>query len=223
MARIDLYLDSKRRLLRDSAGRTLDLGTHRWVGNDDTVSGTRIGQLDAAAWLQRTSGRARREPVAVVGGRHASADDLARAHAVGAGLAIMGCVLLCGGRGGVARAACEGAAEHGGTSIGLLPGDAVDEANAALTIPLATGLGAARSGVIARAALCMVAIGGGYNTLAAIASGLEAGKPVFALPRTPPVDGVKAVPSAEAALDAVARVILALDVPPASVPVEPHR
>jgi uncharacterized protein (TIGR00725 family) len=128
----------------------------------------------------------------------------------------MGCVVLCGGRGGVARAACEGAAEHGGISVGLLPGESVDEANAALTIPLATGLGAARTGVIARAALCMVAIGGGYNTLAAIASGLDAGRPVFALPRTPPIDGVKPVASAEDAIDAVARVILSLYVVPAS-------
>jgi uncharacterized protein (TIGR00725 family) len=122
----------------------------------------------------------------------------------------MGCVVLCGGRGGVMRATCEGVASAGGVSVGLLPGDTIADANDAVTIPIATGIGFARNALIARAALCIVAIGGSYGTLSEMAYGMQFGKPVFALRGTPAIEGVEIVASVDAAIDAVARVALGL-------------
>jgi uncharacterized protein (TIGR00725 family) len=109
------------------------------------------------------------------------------------------------------RAVCEGVATEGGLSIGLLPGDTTADANDAVTVPIATGLGIARNAVIARGALCIVAVGGSYGTLSEMALAMHAGKVVFALRGAPAVDGVDVLPSVEAVLDAIARVALNLD------------
>jgi uncharacterized protein (TIGR00725 family) len=105
---------------------------------------------------------------------------------------------------------CRGVAEAGGLSIGLLPDDEPEAANPFVTVPLATGIGVARNALIARAACCLVAIGGGYGTLSEIAFALQFKRPVFLLDGAPSVDGAQACSDAETALDAVARVILAL-------------
>jgi len=211
MKTAEFTLDARQRTLRDANGRVFDLAAHQWRVDEGTVSGRRISSVDALRWLQRDSGRPRREPVAVVGGRRAGAADLERAHALGAALAKVGIVVLCGGRGGVMRAVCEGVASEGGLSIGLLPGDTVADANDSVSVPIATGLGIARNAVIARASLCVIAVGGSYGTLSEMALAMHAGKVVFALRGAPAVDGVDVVPSVEAALDAVARVALGLD------------
>ena len=67
------------------------------------------------------SGNRCRVPVAVIGPRDASTAERQAALDVGAGLAALGIALLCGGKGGVMEAACEGAASRDGISIGLLP------------------------------------------------------------------------------------------------------
>ena len=206
----ELMLDARQRTLRDASGRVYDLATREWRADDATMSGKRVSAPEALRWLQRDSGHPRREPVSVVGGKHASLDELEKAHALGAALARMGCVVLCGGRGGVMRAVCEGAASEGGVSVGLLPGDTIADANDAVTIPIATGIGFARNALIARAALCIVAIGGSYGTLSEMAHGMQLGKTVFALRGTPAIEGVEIVASVDAAIDAVARVALGL-------------
>lgn len=206
----DLMLDARQKRLRDANGRAYDLATHQWQVDEGTVSGRRLTVVEALRWVQHDSGHPRREPVAVVGGRRAGVDDLAKAHALGAGLAKIGLVVLCGGRGGVMRAVCEGVASEGGVSVGLLPGDTIADANDAVTIPIATGIGLARNVLIARAALCIVAIGGSYGTLSEMAFGMSFGKAVFALRGTPAIDGVEIVASVDAAIDAVARVALGL-------------
>ncbi|MFO1284650.1 MAG: lysine decarboxylase [Burkholderiales bacterium] len=210
MTDAELFLDRRQRTLRDGSGRRYDLATRAWIADEDTVSGARIDRRAAVGWLQRESGGPRREPVAVVGGHHASTADLAQAAEVGRALADLGLVVLCGGRGGVMRAVCEGVAERGGLSIGLLPGETIDDANAAVSVAIATGIGFARNALIARAALCIVAIGGSYGTLSEIAYGMQFGKAIFALPGTPPVDGVAPVASVDAAIDGVARIALGL-------------
>lgn len=207
----DLMLDARQKRLRDANGRAYDLATHQWQVDEGTVSGRRLMAVEALRWVQRDSGHPRREPVAVVGGRRASVDDLAKAHALGAGLAKIGLVVLCGGRGGVMRAVCEGVASEGGVSVGLLPGDTIADANDAVTIPIATGLGIARNAVIARAALCVVAVGGSYGTLSEMALAMHCGRVVFALRGAPAIDGVDVLGSVDAALDALARYALGLD------------
>ena len=155
--------------------------------------------------------RPARQPIGVIGGRHATHSQLAAARSLGAGLARIGLVVLCGGRGGVMLAVCEGVTDGGGVSVGLLPGDTIADGNDFVTIPIATGIGLARNALIARGARCLVAIGGSHGTLSEVAFGLQYGKRVFGLEGAPAVDAVRHLRDADAALDAVARVVLGLD------------
>jgi predicted Rossmann-fold nucleotide-binding protein len=79
-----------------------------------------------------------------------------------------------------------------------------------VTIPIATGSGVARNALLARAALMLVAIGGGYGTISEMAFGLQFGKPVLTIGGAAPLAGVEPMASADAALDRVARVVLEL-------------
>ncbi|MDP8987657.1 MAG: LOG family protein, partial [Actinomycetota bacterium] len=84
-------------------------------------------------------------------------------------------------------AACRGCADGGGTSIGLLPGNDRADANPWVTIAVPTGLGEARNALVVRAADAVVAVGGGYGTLAEIALALRAATPVVGLDTWEPV------------------------------------
>ena len=120
--------------------------------------------------------------VAVVGpGEGAGAEELARAEDVGAAVADAGSVLVCGGLGGVMEAACRGARSRGGDTVGLLPGTDRDAANPWVRIAIPTGLGEGRNALVVRAADCVVAVGGGWGTLAEIALAVRAGLPVTGL------------------------------------------
>jgi uncharacterized protein (TIGR00725 family) len=205
-------------LLLDRAGRHLshdsrlfDPAARRWSEAVD-IAGEPVDLREAVRWLQRDSGIPCRVPVAVIGPRAASEGERQAALALGAGLAGLDIVLLCGGKGGVMEAACEGAATAGGLSVGLLPDTEWQAANRFVTIPLATGIGEARNAIIARAALALVAIGGGYGTLSEIALALQFGRPVLALLDPPPVAGVVPMTSVEGALDAICRIVLALPI-----------
>ncbi|HEX6843674.1 MAG TPA: TIGR00725 family protein, partial [Actinomycetota bacterium] len=61
--------------------------------------------------------------VAVIGASNATDWELQTAEMLGRLLAERGCVLVCGGLGGVMNAAARGAESAGGVSIGILPGD----------------------------------------------------------------------------------------------------
>jgi uncharacterized protein (TIGR00725 family) len=140
--------------------------------------------------------------VAVVGPGAARAEELAAAEQVGRELASRGAVLICGGLGGAMEAACRGAAEAGGTTVGILPGDDRAAANPHVEIAIATGLGEARNVLVVRAADALVAVGGGYGTLSEIAFGLRAGKPVVGVGSWA-IEGVEAAETPEQAVAAV--------------------
>jgi uncharacterized protein (TIGR00725 family) len=119
--------------------------------------------------------------MAVIGGSAPTAEEAAAARAIGRALAEAGAVLVCGGRGGVMEAACQGAKAGGGVTIGILPGTDRREANPYVDIPIVTGIGVARNAIIARTAQVAVAVGGSYGTLSEIAFALAFGVPVVGL------------------------------------------
>jgi uncharacterized protein (TIGR00725 family) len=123
---------------------------------------------------------------------------------VGRELGSRGVVLVCGGLGGVMEAACRGAKESGGTTVGILPGSDRSAASAYVDVAVPTGLGEARNALVVRAADALVAIAGGYGTLSEIALALKAGKRVVGI-GTWDIDGVVAVDDAGAAVEAVLR------------------
>jgi uncharacterized protein (TIGR00725 family) len=165
-----------------------------------------------------TARQARQLHVAVVGpGSDLPAELLASAREVGRLLAVAGAVVVTGGLGGVMAAAAVGAAEAGGTSVGLLPGDDVADAAPEHTVVVATGLGEARNALVVRAADAVVAVGGSWGTLSEVAFARRTGRPVVSLRgwQVRDADGQE-VPMTTAAspADAVRLVLAALDPTP---------
>lgn len=118
--------------------------------------------------------------VAVVGPNVPGATDADCANAREAGrlLAEAGCVVVCGGLGGVMSAAAEGASTAGGRSVGLLPGTDRTGAATDLTVAIPTGLGQGRNALVVAAAHGVLAIGGSWGTLSEIAMARRTGVPV---------------------------------------------
>src|SRR5436190_4097003 len=140
-----------------------------------------------------------RNYVAVVGPGDAQPGEIAAAERVGSELARRGAVLVCGGLGGVMEAACRGAKEAGGTTLGILPGLDRVAANRFVDVVVPTGLGEARNALVVRAADVLIAVGGAYGTLSEIALALKAGKRVVGL-RSWDIDGVEPAGSPEEAV-----------------------
>ena len=124
---------------------------------------------------------ARQPYVAVIGASNATEWELATAERLGALLAEAGCVLVCGGLGGVMEAVARGVRAAGGLTIGVLPGADPNDANPFVDVPLATGMGEMRNALIVRAARAVIAIGGGHGTLSEVALALRIGTPVVGL------------------------------------------
>ncbi len=110
--------------------------------------------------------------------------------------------MVCGGLGGVMEAACRGAKDGGGVTVGILPGTDRAAANAFVDVAIPSGLGEARNALVVRAADALIAVGGGYGTLSEIALALKAGKRVVGL-ESWDIEGVVAAPDPEAAVAAV--------------------
>jgi len=119
--------------------------------------------------------------VAVIGEATCSPEEAGLAEEVGRRLAGAGALLFTGGRGGVMEAASRGARLAGGLTVGILPGESADEANAWVALPVVTGLGEARNAVLIRSVQAVIAVGGGYGTLSEIAFALKFGRPVVGL------------------------------------------
>jgi uncharacterized protein (TIGR00725 family) len=119
--------------------------------------------------------------VAVCGPGTASDDELQLALAVGRLLAERGCTLVCGGLGGTMAAACRGAKEAGGVTIGIIPGYDERAANPWVDYVICTGLGQARNVLVAATGQALIAVGGGWGTLSEIALGARLGRPVVLL------------------------------------------
>ena len=119
--------------------------------------------------------------IGVIGAGQCSEAATAAAEAVGREIVRSRALLICGGLGGVMAAAARGACEAGGTTVGILPGMLMEDANPHITIPIVTGLSHARNVVLVRSAHALIAIEGGYGTLSEIAIALKLGKPVIGL------------------------------------------
>lgn len=119
--------------------------------------------------------------IAVIGAGDCDAATARQAREVGRLLAESGCTVLSGGLGGVMAAASEGAANAGGTVVGILPGADPTAGNPHLSVAIATGMGDARNAIIANTAAGFLALAGAYGTLSEIAFALKRNKPVVSL------------------------------------------
>jgi uncharacterized protein (TIGR00725 family) len=123
----------------------------------------------------------RRRLVAVCGESDPQTSLAELAFELGRGIAQRDAVLVCGGLTGVMEHAARGARAAGGLTIGLLPGEDIDDANPYIDLAIATGLGHARNAILARSADGVVALGGGLGTLSEIALALRNKRPTIGI------------------------------------------
>ena len=119
--------------------------------------------------------------IAVVGSGTATGELYERARKVGRLVAERGGIVVCGGLSGVMEAAARGAAEAGGTAIGVLPDEDRGRANGHLSFSVATGAGQARNLAVVCSGDAVIAVGGEYGTLSEIGLALKVGRPVVSL------------------------------------------
>jgi hypothetical protein len=78
-------------------------------------------------------------------------------------------------------AACRGAKEAGGLTLGILPGPDRGEANPWVDISIPTAMALARNAILVRSSDAIIAIAGGYGTLSELGFALQLGIPVVGL------------------------------------------
>ena len=137
--------------------------------------------------------------IGVIGGATPDPKHRQIAYEVGKGIAKKGAILICGGLSGVMEAAARGAQEGGGVTIGILPGNSHEDANAYIDIPIATGLGYSRNSLVAMNADVLIAVDGQFGTLTEIAYGNIYGKKVIGI-GTWDIQGVVKADTAEQAI-----------------------
>ncbi len=121
--------------------------------------------------------------ISVIGGEAGGPEALEAAETVGREIARRGATLACGGRGGVMEAACRGAREAGGHTIGILPGRGHEDSppNPHVEFPVFTGMGFARNVMVVLSGDAVIAIDGSYGTLSEISYALIHETPVVGI------------------------------------------
>ena len=128
--------------------------------------------------------------VSVIGAGTCGSETYELAKNLGRKLAEHGVTVVCGGLGGVMRAACEGAKSRGGLTIGILPGPDIRAANEFVDIPIATELSHMRNHLVVLNGDAAVAVEGEAGTLSELALAMKSGKKVVALGRWKDLPGV---------------------------------
>ena len=119
--------------------------------------------------------------ISVIGGSSISSRVEDLAESVGAMIARLDCVLVCGGLGGAMEAAAKGAKKAGGLTVGILPGKDKRDANSYIDIALPTSIGYARNTIVSCSADIIIALPGSFGTNSEICYGLVYGRPVIDL------------------------------------------
>jgi uncharacterized protein (TIGR00725 family) len=138
--------------------------------------------------------------VSVIG---SGAEHERRAEEVGRLLAQRGCTVVTGGGNEVMAAAARGAKEAGGATIGILPGEDRHDASEWIDHVVITGIGHGRNLAVAASGEAVIAVGGGWGTLAEIAFARRLGRAVVILDPGWELegDGIEHADSPEQAVD----------------------
>ncbi len=131
--------------------------------------------------MKNTAGKEDIIKISVIGGSKIDSVIYDLAYQVGKEIAKNGAVLICGGLTGTMEAACKGAREEGGLTIGILPTANENDANDYVDIIIPTGMGYARNIQVVLSAHAVIAIDGSYGTLSEIGYTLTFDKPIIGL------------------------------------------
>lgn len=137
----------------------------------------------------------------VIGAGDAPDEVCAMAREVGREIASRGALLINGGRGGVMRAAAEGARGAGGHTIGIIPSYDRESANEFIEFVIATGMGEARNAIIVASSDAVIAMAGEGGTLAEIGFAKKFGRPIVALKSWPEIGGLERATTPREAVD----------------------
>jgi len=149
-----------------------------------------------------------RAPVlSVIGAGDAPDDVCAMAREVGREIASRGAVLINGGRGGVMRAAAEGAHRAGGHTIGIIPSYDRASANEFIEFVIASGMGEARNAIIVASSDAIIAMAGEGGTLAEIGFAKKFRRPIVALNSWPEIEELDRASTPREAVDLAMRLI----------------
>jgi len=105
------------------------------------------------------------------------------AEEVGRLIAKKGGVLACGGHSGIMSAACKGAKEENGITLGIMP-YSKQEANKYIDIAIPTNIGNIRNFLVVNSGDAVIAIGGRWGTLNEISYAMISGKPLILIKGT---------------------------------------
>jgi len=145
--------------------------------------------------------------IGIIGAGECPRDIEQIAENVGKQIGDRGAILVCGGMGGVMEAAARGAHEAGGTTVGILPGFDVQDANPYIDIPIVTGMSEARNIIIVRSSDAVIAVSGGHGTLSEIAFCLKLGVPLIGIQSWNVDSALQSVDTPEEAVDLAFRLI----------------
>jgi len=124
----------------------------------------------------------RKTIIGVMGGESADKREIKYAYDLGALIAKEGWVLLNGGRpAGIMEASSKGCKEHGGMTVGILPGRDSSSTSKYIDIQILTGIGDARNYINVLSSDVVIACKGAAGTVSEIALALKNGKKVILL------------------------------------------
>ena len=103
------------------------------------------------------------------------------AYEIGKEIAKSGSLLITGGLGGVMRAACQGAQDANGITVGIIPQNDPSHANEFCDIIIPSGMGLTRDFLNALSADGVIVVGGGSGTLSEICAAYMYKKPIVTL------------------------------------------
>ncbi|MEJ1241346.1 TIGR00725 family protein [Chryseolinea sp. T2] len=121
--------------------------------------------------------------VGVMGpGENATPDDNELAYELGRAIAKAGWITLTGGRSfGVMDASLKGAAEEGGLTIGILPGDSDKNSSEHAQIKIVTSMGSGRNYISVLSSHVLVVLGMAAGTASEVALALKSRKKIILL------------------------------------------
>lgn len=143
--------------------------------------------------------------ISVIGGSTVTDEHYEMARELGRQLAARGHEIVCGGRTGVMEAACRGARENDGHTIGILASNNRNDANPYVETTIVTGIGNARNALVVLNGDAAIAVDGSTGTLSEIALALDYGRPVAGLD-THRVDSVSGIQHVDTPAEAIEHV-----------------